>query len=73
VLIRGEEGDAANMGVSYDVRLHVGENGEDFKGAKKSSVSMSIRKVRSVEKDMSGQLIQIRPSSSSSSKGYEGR
>ena len=46
VLIKGEEGDAANMGVSYDVKLHVAENAEDFKGSKKASVAMSIRKVQ---------------------------
>lgn len=45
VLIKGEEGDASNMGVSYDVKLHVADNSEDFKGAKKASVSMGIRKV----------------------------
>ena len=45
VLIRGEEGDAANMGVSYDVKLHVADHQEDFKGTKKASVTMSIRKV----------------------------
>jgi len=46
VLIKGEDGDATNMGVSYDVRLHLADHVEDFKGAKKSSVSMSIRKVQ---------------------------
>ena len=45
VLINGEEGDASNMGVSYEVRLHVAENSEDYRGQKKSTVSMSIRKV----------------------------
>ena len=45
VLIRGEEGDSAQMGVSYEVRLHIGENSEDYTGAKKNSVHMSIRKV----------------------------
>ena len=45
VLIRGEEGDAANMGVSYNVKLHVAENQEDFKGTKKAAVAMSVRKV----------------------------
>lgn len=44
VLIRGEEGDTAQMGVSYEVRLHVGDTSEDYTGAKKSSVCMSIRK-----------------------------
>ena len=45
VLIRGEEGDAASMGVSYEVRITVGESAEDHKGSKKSTVAMSIRKV----------------------------
>ena len=45
VLIRGEEGDSAQMGVSYEVRLHIGESSDDFAGAKKNSVHMSIRKV----------------------------
>ena len=44
VLIRGEEGDSAQMGVTYEVRLHVGDSSDDFGGAKKSSVNMSIRK-----------------------------
>ena len=46
VLIKGEEGDAANMGVSYDVKLHVADHAEDYKGSKKASVGMSVRKVR---------------------------
>ncbi|TRY76389.1 hypothetical protein TCAL_02711 [Tigriopus californicus] len=46
VLIKGEEGDASNMGVSYDVKLHVADNSEDFKGVKKASVAMGIRKVQ---------------------------
>ena len=33
------------MGVSYDVRLHVADHAEDYKGSKKSSVGMSVRKV----------------------------
>ena len=33
------------MGVSYEVKLHVGESSEDHQGSKKSSVHMSIRKV----------------------------
>ena len=45
VLIKGEDGDSAQMGVTYDVRLHIGENFEDFTGIKKSTVHMSIRKV----------------------------
>ena len=32
------------MGVTYEVRLHVGDSSDDFGGAKKSSVNMSIRK-----------------------------
>lgn len=46
VLIKGEDGDAINMGVSYDVRLHVADSVDDYKGTKKASVNMSIRKVR---------------------------
>jgi hypothetical protein len=45
VLIRGEEGDTSAMGVSYDVRIHVADNSDDYTGAKKSSVHMGIRKV----------------------------
>lgn len=44
VLIKGEEGDSAQMGVSYEVRLHIGDSSDDFVGSKKSSVNMSIRK-----------------------------
>ena len=43
--IRGEEGDAAHMGVSYEVRLHVADSPEDYTGSKKATVNMSIRKV----------------------------
>ena len=46
VLIRGEEGDATPMGVSYEVRLHVADGEGDFRGPKKESVAMSVRKVR---------------------------
>lgn len=46
VLIKGEEGDAANMGVSYEVRLHVAESPEDYTGSKKATVNMSIRKAQ---------------------------
>ena len=45
VLIRGEDGDSAQMGVSYDVRIHIGESSDDYNGMKKSTVHMSIRKV----------------------------
>ena len=45
VLIQGEEGDAKAMGVSYEVKLHVGDNSEDHVSSKKASVHMSIRKV----------------------------
>ena len=45
VLIRGEEGDSSTMGVSYEVRLHIGDSSEDHGGSKKNSVHMSIRKV----------------------------
>jgi len=44
VLIRGEDGDSAQMGVSYDVRIHIGESSDDYNGMKKSTVHMSIRK-----------------------------
>jgi hypothetical protein len=44
--IKGEEGDAANMGVSYEVRLHIAENADDYRGSKKDTVNMSIRRVR---------------------------
>ncbi|XP_040580851.1 arrestin homolog [Lepeophtheirus salmonis] len=46
VLIRGDEGDASQMGVNYEVRVHIGDGPSDFKGTKKSSVSMSIRKTQ---------------------------
>ena len=46
VLIRGEEGDSKAMGVSYEVKLHVGDNSEDHVGSKKASVHMSIRKAQ---------------------------
>ena len=49
VLIRGEEGDSAAMGVSYEVKLHVGDNSEDHQGSKKASVHMSIRKVKRMQ------------------------
>ena len=45
VLIRGEEGDTSSMGVSYEVKLHIGESGDDHVGTKKASVHMGIRKV----------------------------
>ena len=45
VLIKGEDGDSSQMGVSYEVRIHVGNTSEDYTGLKKSSVHMSIRKV----------------------------
>ena len=45
VLIKGEDGDSAQMGVTYDVRIHLGESSEDHTGMKKSSVHMGIRKV----------------------------
>ena len=48
VLIKGEEGDSAQMGVSYEVKLHIGDSSDDFVGSKKSSVNMSIRKVHYV-------------------------
>ena len=49
VLIKGEEGDAANMGVSYSVKLHVADSPEDYKGNKKATVCMSIRKVIEIQ------------------------
>ena len=45
VLIRGEDGDSAEMGVSYAVKLHMGDESDDYCGFKKSSVNMNIRKV----------------------------
>ena len=45
VLIRGEEGDTSSMGVSYEVKLHIGDSGDDHVGTKKASVHMGIRKV----------------------------
>merc|ERR1711997_720302 len=44
VLIKGEEGDTSEMGVSYYVRLHMGDSSEDYVGTKKATVTMSIRK-----------------------------
>merc|ERR1711997_420846 len=44
VLIKGEDGDSAQMGVSYEVRIHIGDSSDDFVGTKKASVNMSIRK-----------------------------
>ena len=33
------------MGVSYHVKLHMGDSSEDYVGTKKATVIMSIRKV----------------------------
>lgn len=43
--IKGEEGDAVNMGVSFEVRVHIAESADDYRGSKKDTVNMSIRKV----------------------------
>ena len=52
VLIKGEDGDSSQMGVSYEVRLQVGDPTERFDqiniGIKKASVTMVIRKVKSL-------------------------
>ena len=56
VIIRGDEGDNATMGVSYEVRVHIGDRADDHMGQKKSTVSMSIRKV--IEISFGGALIQ---------------
>ena len=45
VIIRGDNGEGDSMGVSYEVRVHIGESVEDHKGQKKSTVAMTIRKV----------------------------
>ena len=45
VFIKGEDGDASEMGVSYHVKLHMGDSSEDYVGTKKATVTMSIRKV----------------------------
>ena len=37
VIIRGDNGEGDSMGVSYEVRVHIGESVEDHKGQKKSS------------------------------------
>ena len=34
------------MGVFYDVRVHLGESGDDYQGKKSSTVAMGIRKVK---------------------------
>merc|ERR1719219_430873 len=44
VLIKGEDGDTSEMGVSYYVRLHMGDSSEDYVGTKKATVTMTIRK-----------------------------
>merc|ERR1712156_1143666 len=44
VFIKGEDGDASEMGVSYHVKLHMGDSSEDYVGSKKATVTMSIRK-----------------------------
>ena len=44
-MIRGEEGDTSQMGVSYEVRIHIADSIDDYDGNKKNSVCMSIRKV----------------------------
>ena len=45
VLIRGEDGDSAEMGVSYAIKLHIGDESDDYTGMKRASVYMNIRKV----------------------------
>ena len=45
VLIRGEEGDTSQMGVSYEVRIHIADSIDDYDGSKKNTVCMNIRKV----------------------------
>ena len=62
VLIKGEEGDASNMGVSYDVRLHIADHAEDYKGAKKGTVAMSVRKVRDSMHTAGGGRSKFEPS-----------
>jgi len=44
VLIRGEEGDTSQMGVSYEIRIHIADSIDDYDGNKKNSVCMNIRK-----------------------------
>lgn len=44
VLIRGEEGDTSQMGVSYEVRIHIADSIDDYDGSKKNTVCMNIRK-----------------------------
>ena len=44
-MIRGEEGDTSQMGVSYEVRIHIADSIDDYDGSKKNTVCMNIRKV----------------------------
>jgi len=46
VAIVGEPGDRLQMGVSYEVRLHIADRPDDFKGNKKSTVAMSVNKTQ---------------------------
>jgi len=46
VHITGNEGDVEDMGVSFEVRIHVGDHGGDFNDRKKSTVTMSVRKTQ---------------------------
>ena len=45
VAIVGEPGDRVEMGVSYEIRLHIADRPDDFKGNKKATVAMSVNKV----------------------------
>ena len=48
VLIRGEEGDTSQMGVSYEVRIHIADSIDDYDGSKENTVCMNIRKVSTI-------------------------
>ena len=59
VLIRGEEGDTSQMGVSYEVRIHIADSIDDYDGSKKNTVCMNIRKVSTKYKLMYSIYLEI--------------
>jgi len=46
VHITGYDGDVADMGVAWEVRVHVGDHAGDFNDKKESTASMTIRKTQ---------------------------
>jgi len=60
VMIKGEDGDTSQMGVSYEIRLQIGDSSDRFDqiqiGLKNSSVNMSIRKSQYTSSQYNGNL-----------------